>query len=288
MSSYIDGVGGQALLLQSDYTNYNYIGSTTAVTASSNTQTFVEKKQAYQFGFMIETFKQFYKTMDWHLNWYHYKNTVSQSLPSGINVWQSSFVGNVLNDMTPTWDAVNLEVANTFTPSNTPLRLRLHGGLQYVYINLNQVTTGTNATAGNTLRRESNSRYQGAGLRVGSDLTYHLPERALAVYINVAGALLTGNQKFNRTATISIPPNFEAGNSGSSTGTVPEFEGKIGFSKTLDVYKTNVLFNLGWMWDMYFNPIQTGDQGQADGRTIVSNFALQGLFFGARWRGDMI
>lgn len=277
------GFGGQALFLRPDYNNYNYIGTRPIITVNSNEQSFVRKDFEYQFGFKLETFSQITNTMDLNLNWYHYNVETRQDLPAGINVFGNTFAGRVVTLLNPDWDAVNLEVGNLFN-INSVMQLRLHMGLQYADIGLEQRTAGSDRSTGNTQLRTDRSTYKGGGVRGGADITYQV-SKGLSVYTNLGAGLLTGTQRFSRESTTNTNPQTFTSDNGASTTTVEELEGKLGLSSVSHLTTGDLVFDIGWMWVNYFNAIQFAN---ANGRTDVSNFTEQGLYFGLKWDGDIL
>lgn len=278
------GFGGQALFLRPDYTNYNYIGTHPIVTATSNEQSFIRKDFEYQFGFKLETFSQITDAMDLNLNWYHYNVETRQNLPPATNVFGNTFGGNVIARLHPEWDAVNLELGN-YIDLNPATLLRWHMGLQYTDIKLQQITAGSARVIGNTQNRTDNSSYKGGGVRAGLDALYHIKD-SVGVYSNLGAALLTGTQRFNRISNLTTAgPTARTSDNGASTATVEELEAKLGFNVRSHQSTGDLLFDIGWMWVNYFNAIQFAN---ANGRTDVSNFTEQGLYFGLKWDGDIL
>jgi hypothetical protein len=277
------GYGGQALVLQPDFSNYNFIGDRTTAAANINDRDFVAKDFKYNWGFKVEAFKHFGGSLDTNLNWYHTGNQYSQNLPSGTNVWGSSFGGTVATTLKPQWNAINLEVAKTFSFDESG-KVRVFTGLQYADIRLEEITTGTSRTVASTIRRQTNTKFQGGGLRAGADVSYAW-KKGLSFYANMGAAFLSGRHNFNRDSQqVQGAGILLQNSSGAANSTIEEFEGKLGVSYQTKLKKSccDLVLDMGWMWVNYFDAVVHGDEGVAGGRTYVSDFSQQGLYVGAK------
>lgn len=278
------GVGGQLLILQADFPSLAYIGSTSTISAKEFHEDFHAKTFSFGPGFMVEAFYNTRENRDINLNWYHYAWGTTQALPSGINVYDSRFYGNVSLKLNPHWNAVNLEfgVREKKYSNDT---LRLHGGIQYAEMALDNDTTATDTSIlGSAVQRINKSSYSGTGIRGGGDYAYSIGH-GFSANFNGAIALLYGTHRFERLYYIATSgtPALNA-NSGNSTSIITELEGKLGGSYTYMSHKNYFMIDAGWMLINYYNPIEVADSFH-NGRTKESNFALSGPYVGLRWMG---
>lgn len=294
------GVGAQALYLQPRYAGMDYYGNigNATVTGTDSQLNYIPVNDQWNWGFKIEGSYRFYTGNDLNINWYHFSNTSNQTINIPVG---SSFADNIQNDYSgtaiaasrkPTWDAVNIEFGQHIDFSDRS-SMRFHGGFQYARINT-QVNLSSPSSVGTTTATAEAITYNGFGPRIGLDMSYNW-EHGFAMYANGATALLIGPNQFKNTG-VGSGVNTWTSLMGSTTAIVPVLEAKVGGKYTYAMDKGDLILDVGWMWNTYFNSQQnsTGYGGTsatagspAQGGLQQANFGLQGLYFGLNWVGNL-
>lgn len=275
---------GQALYLQPTYSGAPYWGSTTTGTV----QRFNKQNYNWGWGFKLEGSYHFSTGNDIDLNWYHWNNSSSATLPSGITTrFGSVLTGTVRGYTQPKWDAVNLEFGQHVDFGEFD-KIRFHGDIAYVRLQTSTSFSASGATVGGAavttaVNTAHNSTYNGVGPRVGADMSYGWGN-GFNIYANAAGALFAGTSSFNRSATATLGGTTYV--SGSSTQVVPEIEAKLGATYTYAMAQGDLSLDAGWMWINYFSAQQVNlTAGTATGS---SNVAFQGPYIGLKWVGNVV
>jgi len=268
----------QALYLQPDLDEANYRGIARLAT---NTNQYMSFNPSYAWGFEIEGAYRFNNDYDLDLNWYHVKK----------NNWRSfgSIVGNEGNELStangtiePGWNAVNLEFGQRIFFHETNL-LRIHAGLQYAYLSINEVAHVVVADLGNIpSKKQIELTYSGLGPRMGADLS-HGWNNGFSIYSHLATAMLTGSRT-TTTDYIQIPPI--PNRIVSTTNIVPEIELKLGANYTYVLKQGSASVDIGWMWFNYFKALYV-DNFNINTNSVLehtsTSFAMQGPYVGIKW-----
>ncbi len=283
------GFGAQALYLTANLPNLEYLGSTPNNTSTTYHEYFISKKFSYGLGFKLDTFYHFGAGKDWTLNWYHYGHHGLQTItgPAPVNVYDTAFTGTVVTALKPKWDAVNLEFGKRIDIQSWG-NIRFHGGLQYANLAMDNITTGTGTIPNNGKSRTNYSSFEGIGPRGGADFSYDF-WRGIGLYLNGAGAILSGHNAFQRQAITNGYPGYSTTsdmNSGKANEIVTEFECKLGGSYSHPFARGDLQLDAGWMWADYLGAIEIADSGH-HGRTKGGNFAVQGAYAGLKWTGEL-
>ena len=284
------GFGAQALYLRANLPNLEYLGSTSkGDVITTYHEYFISKKFSYGLGFKLDTFYHFGAGKDWTLNWYHYAHQSLQTItgPDTVNVYDTPFRGTVVTTLKPKWDAVNLEFGKRIDIEAWG-HVRFHGGLQYANLAMDNITTGTGTAVPLGISRTNHSSFEGIGPRVGADLSYDF-WRGIGLYLNGAGAILSGHNAFQRQAITYSGVSFGTFsdmNSGTANEVVTEFEYKLGGSYSHPFRRGYLRLDAGWMWADYLGAIEIADSSH-HGRTKGGNFAVQGAYAGLKWTGEL-
>ncbi len=263
--------GAQALYLQQSFERPDAIadfGLDDVISSSSARR----RGDRWGWGFQIEGSYHFNTGNDIDLNWYHLDRSHTFRF-TGVND------SNDPSDLFRTrdkgqWDAVNLEVGQHVDFSQWT-KIRFHEGAQYSRINSS--SNILDLTDGNFSRALSET-YNGFGPRAGADLYYDVGN-GFAVYGKAATALLAGTNKFNARGFADVNPNFT---SRSRTVVVPELEGKLGAKYTYAMASGDLTLDVGYMWVDYLN-----SRIRTVGLTTADDFSLNGIYFGAKWVGNV-
>lgn len=275
-------VGARALYLQPAF-----LGAESSSTVN-NISNFADTTFGWGWGFMIEGGYHYGKGNDVNLNWYHFdKAGVESFAPQSATITGLVAVTNATGSgqvrLNPQWDAANLEFGQTAN-YNEDKAIRFHGGVQYVrlkhsYSSSSTGTQGVNAsfivTNANTSTMVSRDAvYNGFGPRAGLDMSYMLPKE-VSMYANFGVGLFAGTTKSNTVYADGYGNRIANGL--SKPLIVPELETKLGLHYDYLVSQNTLSFDAGWMWVNYFNT----------GTVSGNDFALQGLFFGLKWLGQV-
>lgn len=279
--------GGRALYLRpagSDFTSY------TVVTSGNNTNiNFNDSNFKWGWGFEIEGSYHFSTGNDINVNWYHYEKTTDFNrfglvVPDDIFFDFSSV--DLLSQVKPRWDAVNFEFGQRVNFGEHKV-IRFHGGAQWANIRRNVNAALRETPNPRTLATpfpfglSSQTKFNGFGPRVGLDMAYHFGN-GLAIYANGATALLVGNTKFNVTVSnaTNVPTTF-INAYGKKNSISPELEGKLGAMYTYGMGNGDLTLDVGYMVVDYLNGLSLANNN-------INDFNLQGLYFGAKWVGNVI
>lgn len=276
----------QALYLKPSFSGVGYYGSTTV----NGVQTFQQINYNWGWGYKLEGSYHFSTGNDIDLNWYHYSRTSSTALPNDlVNRYSQIINNNVAASIQPKWDAVNLELGQLINVGDFE-RFRVHGGIQYARIVSLGTYTGEGATtvvdSVTTVDERSfiinnSMTYNGFGPRVGADLYYYW-NNAISMYGKTAVALLVGTSSFNRNVNNTVFTTVST--YGSQTLVVPEMEAKLGATYSCTLSQGDLTLDVGWMWANYFD---AQHEGLATSLANVSDFGIQGLYFGLKWIGKV-
>lgn len=276
----------------------------------------------WAWGFMIEGAYHWGTGKDISLSWYHVNhatelNVIFPFIDMGAP--HHNFQAPETLNLHPQWDAANVEFGRHIDIDEQE-SLRVHAGVQYARVITHLtgfVPGGTytdingNVTAGPLPTQHQNvtSKYNGFGPRGGIDLNYDL-SHGVSIYANGAGALLIGSASFINERLESAPlggssdPGTNAAY-GSRTIVIPELEAKLGvkyhhqLQPVGKISQSDLTLDVGWMWVNYFNAQMygTNEAGNIPGQSPTiyperinmsqTNFALQGLYFGAKWLGNV-
>ena len=299
-------VGGQALYLQPIYSMAGSSPKAAFNTKGSIGRTFYPEPN-WAWGFMVDGAYHWGMGKDLTLSWYH----VNHATVLSDQIFEDAYSGMntpMTLSLHPEWDAANAEFGRRIDLDQQS-NLRFFAGVQYArivlhsdgYIPNGDLASGGIVTNGTYLNVDSN--FNGFGPRGGLDLNYDLPY-GFTAYAKGAGGLLIGSAGFNnnRLGTLGVGSAPINTNTGSRTMLVPELEGKLGFKYhhqmpawTKQTSPSELTLDAGWMWVNYFeaNMFGTNESGRssdvAPNRVNVSqtDFALQGLYFGLNWLGNI-
>jgi hypothetical protein len=309
--------GGYALYLNPTYAGpMAYVGTyqtesqvvADPFTTNTNNLNNVKRAQPWNWGFKLEGSYHYGMGNDVNLNWYHYSNKSNFAYTDGIaNITTPDPLDTnaVAATQKPQWDAVNLEFGQhvDFTEAS---KIRFHAGAQYGRVNTSESGVYANNVGGvdpsvdAVVGAYSNSStYNGFGPRTGADLSYAFGN-GLSLYGNGAATLLVGKSKFSTahadstidTIVDGVPTAFTNKGSttyGSATAVVPELEAKLGAMYTCAMASGDLTFDAGYMWVNYFNVQTTDKVGAFNAATAgdQNDFALNGVYFGMNWRGNL-
>ena len=157
--------------------------------------------------------------------------------------------------------------------------LRLFGGVHFSELEVHQLIYGANATGSNRFTLSQKSEFGGVGPRVGVELNYAL-YNGWTLKANGAINLLVGSQDYQNEA-ININATQIIDKAHKMT-VVPAVDTKLGISFARPMLKGKVSVDGGWQLFNYFNSVITQDaQDQSD-------FAVQGVYFGINWVGELV
>ncbi len=270
--------GAQALYLQPVYdANLGYAGTTTdSVTGQTR---YLDRDPNWAWGFKVEGSYHFSTGNDVNVNWYH----VSKSNDRDFVGDYSTTPANFDLDFKPQWDAVNFEFGQHVDFGEFK-KIRFHGGVQFARVKTSHELSVVNPTTTAVIETLNQTHtMNGFGPRTGMDMAYHWGN-GFAMYANAATAILVGTSKFSRNLSTDTTPL----RSGSKTAIVPELEAKLGLKYDYALASGDLTFDVGYMWVNYFNAQHGFNLVDSDNTTIrESNFALDGLYFGLKWIGNV-
>jgi len=290
-------VGGQALYMQ--MTTANSVADSTLT--GSNGSFDRGNNPSWDYGFQLEGAYQFSNGKDLNLNWYHLRGSDSNNLASPVNLGTVVSPSDPVNTSNPTttanvivntastsqssaWDMVNIEHGRQIN-IDEDFHARVHFGGEFsrVMQNIAVSTKGTTTSSLTPFSTISNTSavYNGFGPRLGIDLVYATPYH-IGFYGKGAVGVLAGTAKTSYTPT-------NASNQSSTlyyntNRVVTSTDAKLGLDYTYAIAQGEVAIDAGWMWVNYLNALAS--QGSTTG-AHNNAFGVQGVYFGAKWTGDM-
>jgi hypothetical protein len=300
--------GGRALYLQptslSSFANYYNVQTNSTDTLNNKYNNGLAP--TFGWGFQLEASYHYSTGNDVNVNWYHFRNgkavnpiktTTLVSLPSvtGTSAPNSYTVNNLAASANPAWDQVNIEVGQHVDFGENKFA-RLHGGFNYSRFGVNGFenfygysgTTVPTATTDYINRTDSyTSVFNGFGPRVGMDLNYEWGN-GLGVYANGALSVLAGSSKTSLNRNNWSNPNQTFTISSSRNNVVGELDTKVGFMYTYACAQGDLSLDVGWLFAAYNGGvwgIDNIDLGGVNGSQ--DNWGIQGLYFGAKWVGNV-
>ena len=290
-------VGGQALYMQ--MTTANSVADSTLT--GSNGSFDRGNNPSWDYGFQLEGAYQFSNGKDLNLNWYHLRGSDSNNLASPVKMGTVFFpsdpvgfsppesITNVIFNTASTsqssaWDMVNIEHGRQINIDDD-FHARVHFGGEFSRVMQNiagstKGTTGVTPVAFSTISNTS-AVYNGFGPRLGLDLVYATPYH-IGFYGKGAVGILAG------TAKTSYTPTNASGQSSTlyynTNRVVTSTDAKLGLDYTYAIAQGEVAIDAGWMWVNYLNALAS--QGSTTG-AHNNAFGVQGVYFGAKWTGDM-
>lgn len=244
-------------------------------------------------GFQLEASYDFGEGNDLNINWYHLNDSTHGDLQQGTLFAGSAsalYAGKL--NVTPTWDAINLEVGQYIDFCDW-LTMRLHVGAEFARVrakfkNYPQLT----ATGSPIFITNDKISYAGFGPRLGADFNYDVG-CGFDVYAKVAGSLLAGVAKQSVTGYHDLGGFnlYSTGNYKQSNHSVviPELESKLGLKYNYIMAGGNLGFDLGYMWLTYLNAlvsqVGTGIVSSAISNSSAASFDLNGIYFSLTWTG---
>ena len=291
--------GGRALYLQSAITQ----PSSQASLYNNGQTASLGIDPQWGWGFQLEASYHYGTGNDMNLNWYHYSHNTNSTLGNLASLNPFITSGTATFSTKPQWDQVNLEFAQHVDFGENKF-VRLHGGINYSRVGSNGSLSAnqyTSATAGNTATPftttfNTTTVYNGFGPRIGTDLNYEWGN-GIGVYATGAVSVLAGTSKasigYVSNDTVNITGQTTATNSGvavSHSNVLPELDAKLGAMYTYAMAQGDLSLDVGWVWAHYVNALNNVDRVPAAAGSDVNNpssFGIQGLYFGAKWVGNV-
>jgi len=283
------------------YVQANNAGQVTSTTTATDTSVNTDY-QSYQpdwtWGFRFAAAYYFGTGNDLNLNWTHFvKQSDNQNVSGegidGLYITQAlasdETVDNIATDVENKFDAVNLEFGQ-MVHFGEKVDTRFHAGLQYANIHQTTDQTGWN-TDNNNIYDENNveSKFSGFGPRFGMDSAYNFGN-GMAVFGNVAAALLVGDIKYNQTETFTAADGSGdtaatvSSSATSDNSIVPSADAKLGLRYTKSLAQGDLSAEVGYEVANYWNSVSTtSETTDAD----TTSFGYDGIFFGLKWMGNV-
>jgi len=265
-------IGGHALYVQPFSTAYSTNNQTYSTTNGITNYSQTGTASTYNWGFQLEAARHFNKGKDLNLNWYHFRGTTNKT----FSAYPSSNLSAQAIQQNDSWDHVNLEYGNRINLEENAF-IRVHAGFVYARIDTQYINNYGNGTVGNQTNDNINSEFSGFGVRGGMAMHYNLMSN-LNIHGDIAAGLLAGTTKssyWNGTNTVGGTSTLDS----YSVGVVsPELDAKAGIEYRYDLTNGHLMFDAGWLWATYLNTMEDNAE---------NSFGIQGLYFGARWIGNV-
>ena len=252
------------------------------MTNAAGATTYYSNDSDWDWGWRLEGSYHFGTGSDFTVNWSHFETD------GYVGPWATAVV-NVSADFyfDSKFDQFNMEFGQ-HVDFGEHVNTRFHGGLQYAKIRNNASWAAWNVAvpAVNTATLATYSSFEGWGPRVGADTSYDFGN-GFSIFANSAAALLVGDSDWNVMANaVGVPATSGYA---SHRQVVPELEAKLGVKYTHAMAQGDLTFDLGYQVMNYFNAQMTAPSvgGIGGGAGADSSYALQGIFFGAKWVGNV-
>jgi len=285
-------IGGRALYLQPATSigndQFTLTQGTNSYTAGVNPQ--------WGWGFQLEASYHYSTGNDMNLNWYHYRHGSEASLGTPVTFAQPGVISlgtatTATASANPAWDQVNIEFGQHVDFGENKFA-RFHGGFNFSRVGNNGYTSfdGLIGTVGNTptnFTKNYTTVYNGFGPRVGMDLNYEWGN-GVGVYADGALSVLAGSSKSSLNYVNNSAPAQSFTLSTSKNGVVGELDAKVGMMYTYAMAQGDLSLDVGWVWAQYLNPINELHGFAHDySRSYQQSWGIQGLYFGAKWVGNV-
>lgn len=182
------------------------------------------------------------------------------------------------------WDMVNIEHGRQIN-FDEEFHARVHFGGEFSRVGQNfdsnnAGTSGENAVP-YSIDTSIQSVFNGFGPRLGLDLVYET-QSGLGFYGKGAFGVLVGTSKTNYLQTLlgGVSSNYYL----DDTKVITSTDAKLGINYMHDLFQGALTLDLGWMWVNYLNPLHYPINAGGAGN---SSFGIQGVYFGAKWAGDL-
>ncbi|STY27955.1 major outer membrane protein [Legionella wadsworthii] len=256
----------------------------------SDTESSHTIRSSWDWGFLLEGSYHFNTGNDLNLNWMHFESNPSEHFaiffpdaPAFPTTLYSDFKFDTKIDV------VNLEFAQT-THFGKKTDVRLHGGGQYTNARIRRAEFESEQFPPDptiSLFQQSliKTKYEGAGPRVGVDMTHHV-KYGFNLFAQSAMSLLLGQGKAKLAGeNISGPNVFTFDALRKKTYMVPELESRLGAGYQWAGGMGEFSIMAGWMWQHYLHifslpPGTTSIQGT---NFTQSDLMLDGPFIKGKW-----
>ncbi|MCW8387276.1 Lpg1974 family pore-forming outer membrane protein [Fluoribacter dumoffii] len=252
----------------------------------------LKSKSAWDWGFLLQGGYHFNTGNDLNLNWLHFNGNSSKNFVVSFPV--STEIPDITNTAHLKYDTdvdvVNLELAQS-SDFGRKTNIRFYGGGQYVNSEIKRTERNyekTRFTPTDTLFQYSttHTKFQGAGPRVGIDMTHKL-NYGFSLFAQSATALLLGERKAKLSgANLSGLASTSFSAYAKRSRIIPELEAKLGLNYQW-MTPNNGTFSLmgGWMWQHYLNMFLMPPGGRTNLSPVVTqnDFAMDGPFIKGKW-----
>lgn len=246
-------------------------------------------KSDWDWGYALDGSYHFNTGNDLNLSWMHFEGKFSNlSTRTDTDVNNQSLTLELQQGFKTNLDALHFELGQQVNLGKQT-NLRFHAGAVYTNakIKRNQYSFGEGPAAfrADVTNESMISKYQGAGPRLGTDLSHELGG-GFSVFAQGAMALLLGEQKANLAGSILSSGNnqtrfFSA--FAKHRNLVPELDAKLGAGYQWSLGSNQLKLMAGWMVQNYFSMLPVI---ASDGSKIQdSGLSLQGPFIKAKWVG---
>jgi hypothetical protein len=196
----------------------------------------------------------------------------------------------------------NLSLANKFDQVNlilgqhvdmgTRKKLRFYGGIQYAQFRVdtkNHYTTvpiALSEIAVTSLDKLQNTQFQGIGPVLGIDYSYNLIP-CFSLTGNTAFSIPYGTSRFTENYVLGPDGLVAFPDSSKQKALVPSLEAKLGVKYIWDCIYGTLNLEGGYQVINYFNTFQPGGKIEFVKGKSKSDFGLHGIYFGAKWLGNV-
>jgi hypothetical protein len=305
-------IGAQALYLKPTHTGERVYHPAT------NEGYYPEDKNDWGWGFLIEGSYHYKTGEDITMNWTHYDNNTDQGpisqtqrifvatgVPATPFVASAPRTTNFNVSSNTIFDQVNL-LKGQHVDVGLIKDIRFFGGLQYASMRFeaDNIYIASSPILPNQLPQYSNryAHYEGIGPIAGIDYSYEVAN-GFSITSSAMTSILYGNGRYNsqyvvnfqNTDIVITNPAFGQipNNKLSKKYVVPSLEGKIGVNYAKEMASGTLNVMAGYQVLNYFNALFS--QGAAPSVGVLGapvpipshyDFALNGLYVGAKWLGN--
>lgn len=236
--------------------------------AGNNTYSTSSVQPDYNFGFGVGLGYVFPESgNDVQAHWQHYNQSTTDTSSNSFSTVDYGTLGNGSSDTTFKFDTIDLDVGQ-YLSIGTRLQTRLFAGLRYVNLQNNTTNTVADVNNGNVvLSSVIDSKFQGAGPRIGIDTSYHVKD-CFGVVAHLATSLLVGRTT-DTTNYYTIDGDSLALDPDNQTRVVPSLDAKLGFDYTIGFKNgtSNMTIEAGYQVTEYVDAI---DKTQIQGNTLIN------------------
>lgn len=258
---------------------------------SSLTNSSVEAKNDWDWGYRIEGSAHFNTGNDATMTWMHFQSNANNGNFVGlipISPVVAPFTSGFTRISQDEFDQVNM-VMGQHVDVGMVKKMRFYGGLQYAHIRAYATNfyfaSPFTALGLPSVSQTDNADYKGLGPVIGVDYAYHFSNE-FSLTANGGGSILYGTSRISN-GYVGAPLGLViASRSGKRGAMVPSLEAKLGLNYACNMAMGTLNIEGGYQAVNYFNALQSTGRAGFVGPIADSDYGLYGPYLGLKYVGN--